>query len=64
MKKTGMEDSLPNMKERDIVKAFNNLPLHLVDGCCMPCHLEMELCCSPILFDKIEFTVILGVEIA
>jgi hypothetical protein len=58
------EDSPSNVEEGDIIKALDDLLLHLVDGCRAPCHPETELCCSPILFDKIELAMILGVEIA
>jgi hypothetical protein len=52
------------VKEGHIIEATDDLPLHLIDRCCAPCHTETELCCSPILLDKIELAVILGVEIA
>ena len=52
------------MKERDIIKALNDVPLHLVDHCCALCHMEMQLGRSPVLLDKVELTVILGVKIA
>jgi len=57
-------NSPPNMKERDIIKALNNIPLHLVNHCCMLCHTEMQLGHSPVLLDKVELAVILGVKIA
>jgi hypothetical protein len=52
-----MEDSPLNMKEGDIIKTFNDLPLHLKDCCCTPCHMKMKLCCPSVLFDEIELTV-------
>jgi hypothetical protein len=51
------------MKEGHIIKASDDLPLHLVNCCHTPCHMETELCCSPILFDEVELAVILRVEI-
>jgi hypothetical protein len=51
------------VKERDIIEAFNDLFLHLVNRCHMPCHTEAELYCPPVLFDKIEFIVVFGIEI-
>jgi len=60
-----MERNSPlNMKERDIIKALNNIPLHLVDHCCVLRHTETQLGCSPVLLDKVELAVILGVKIA
>ena len=52
------------MKERDVIKTLDDLPLHAINCCCAPCHMEMELGCSPVLFNKIEFTVVFWVKIA
>ncbi len=60
-----MERNSPlNMKERDIIKALNDIPLHLVDHCCALRHTEMQLGHSLVLLDKVELAVILGVKIA
>ena len=45
------------MKERDVIEALYDYPLHLRDCCRMPCHPKAKLCCPPVLFDKIQFTV-------
>jgi hypothetical protein len=58
-----MEDSLPNVKERDVIKALNDFFLHLIDRRRMLCHTKAELCHSLVLFDKVEFTMILGVKV-
>src|SRR6267154_410351 len=58
-----MQHSPPNMKEGDIIQALDDLPLHFIDCRHTPCHMETELCCPLILFDEVEFAVILGVEI-
>ncbi len=52
-----------NVKKGNIIKALDYLLLHLIDCCCVPCHTEMELHYPPILFNKIEFTVIFWIEI-
>jgi len=55
--------SPPNVKEGDIIKALDDLPLHLINCCRMPCHSETELYCPPILFNEIHLTVVFQVEI-
>ena len=52
------------MKEGDVIQALDDLPLHFIDCRRAPCHTEAELGCPPILFDKVEFAVIFGIEIA
>jgi hypothetical protein len=51
------------VKERNVIEAFNDFPLHLIDGCHAPCHPETEFCRTPILLNKIELAVILRVEV-
>ena len=53
-----------NVKEGNIIAALNDLPLHLVNCCRAPCHTEVKLRCPPILFYKVEFTMVFGIEIA
>jgi len=55
--------SLPNVKEGDVIEALDDLPLHLINCCCMPCHSETELHHPPILFNEIHLTVVFQVEI-
>jgi hypothetical protein len=52
------------VKERDVIEALDDFFLHLADRQRVPCHAETKLGRPPILFDKIELTVVLGVEIA
>ena len=52
------------MKEGDIIQALDDLPLHLIYCRCMPYHTETEFCCPPILFDKVDFTMVFGVKVA
>ena len=52
------------MKEGDIIEALDDFPLHLVDCRCAPCYTETELGSTPILFNEIEFTMVLGIKIA
>ena len=32
-----IEDLLLNVKEGDIIKGLDDLPLHLINCCCVPC---------------------------
>ena len=59
-----IEDLPSNVKEGDVIEGLDDLPLHLINCCRMPCHTETELCSPPILLDKIELTVILWVKVA
>ena len=52
------------MKKGDVIETLDDLPLHYVNRCCAPCHMETELYCPPVLLNKIKFTMIFGVEIA
>jgi hypothetical protein len=52
-----------NVKERDVIKALDNLPLYLIDCCCATCHMEMELGHTLILFNEVELAVIFGIKI-
>lgn len=63
-RKKNMKDSPPNVKEGNIIKALDDFPLHLIDGCRTPCYTKTKLRCSPILFDEVEFAVIFWVEVA
>ena len=59
-----MTENLPsNVKEGDVIKGLDDLPLHLINRRRAPCHTETKLCSPPILFDEIEFTVIFGVKV-
>ena len=58
------ENSPPNLKEGNIIKALGNFVLHLVDRCRAPCYTETKLCSSSVLLDEIKFTVILRIEVA
>jgi hypothetical protein len=51
------------VKEGDVIKGLDDLPLHLIDCRCAPCHTETELCSPPILLDEIEFAVIFRVKV-
>jgi hypothetical protein len=51
------------VKEGDVIEGLDDFFLHLVDRRRAPCHAEMKLCCAPILFNEVEFAVILGVKI-
>jgi hypothetical protein len=51
------------VKEGDIIEAFFDRPLHLINRCHAPCHTETELRRPPILFDKIKFAVIFWIKI-
>ena len=64
MKKKKVEDSLLNLKEGNIIKAVDELLLHLIHCCRMPYHTESELCCPPVLLNEIELTVIFRVKFA
>jgi hypothetical protein len=57
-------DSLPDLEEGDIIEALGDFSHHFIDCRPAPCHAESELCSTPVLLDKIEFAVILGVKIA
>ena len=57
-------DSLPNVKDGDIIQTLDDFLLHLVNCLHAPCLGEMELCCSPVLFNKIQLTMIFWIEIA
>ncbi len=57
-------DSPLNVKDRDIIQTLDDFLLHLVNCLHMPCFAEMELCCSLVLFDKIQLTMIFWIEIA
>jgi hypothetical protein len=52
------------VKEGDIIEAFDDYPLHLSDCRRTPCHTKAKLCCPPVLFDKVEFAMVFGVEVA
>ena len=52
------------MKEGDVIKASDDLALHLIECCGAPCHTETELRCPPILLDEVELAVVFWVEIA
>ena len=64
MKKKNAKDSLPNLKEGNIIKAVDDLLLHLIHCCHAPYHTELELCCPPVLLNEIELTVIFRVKFA
>jgi hypothetical protein len=57
-------DSPSNLEEGDIIEALGDCPHHFIDCRCAPCHAESKLCSTPVLFDKVEFTVVLRVKIA
>ena len=52
------------MKEGDVIEGLDDLPLHLINCCCVPCHTEMELCSPPILLNEIELTMVFWVKVA
>jgi hypothetical protein len=58
-----MEDSPLNVKERNIIKALNDFLLHLINCHRTLCHIKVELHCFSVLFDKVEFTMILEVKV-
>ena len=58
-----IEDLLLNVKEGDIIEGLDDLPLHLINCCHMPCHMETELCSPPILLNEIELTMIFWVKV-
>jgi hypothetical protein len=51
------------VEEGNIIETLNDHPLHLIDCCCVPCNMEIELHHPPILFDKVEFTMIFRIEV-
>ena len=58
------EDSPPNVKKENIIEALNDLSLHFIDRCRTPCHTEAELCCPPVLLNKIELAMIFWIKVA
>ena len=58
------QDSPPNVKERDIIEALYDYPLHLHNCYRAPCHPKAKLCRPSVLFDKIQFAVVFWVEVA
>jgi hypothetical protein len=52
------------VKEGNIIKGLDDIRLHLVDRCRAPHHTVTELCCSPVLLNKVELAVVLRVEVA
>jgi hypothetical protein len=63
IRKKNVEHSLLNVKEGDVIKALDDLPLHLLNCCHTPCHMEMELHCAPILLDEVKFTMIFWIKV-
>lgn len=51
------------MKKENVIKAFDDITLHLLDCRHTPCHTETELCGAPILLNEVQFTVVFGVKI-
>jgi hypothetical protein len=51
------------VKEGDVIKALDDLFLHLFNRCCAPCHAKTKFCRAPILFDEVQLAVILWVKI-
>jgi hypothetical protein len=59
-----VQDSPSDVKEGDIIEALDDLPLHLIECCRVPCHTETKLRRPPVLFDKVKFTMVFWIEIA
>jgi hypothetical protein len=59
----GRMNSPPDLKQGHIIEAHNNLPLHLLNCLCTPCHPKVKLHGSPVLLYEIELAVVLGVEV-
>jgi hypothetical protein len=49
-----VKDKSPSdLKQRDVVQARYDKVFHLFDGCHAPYGTEPELCCTPVLLDKV-----------
>jgi hypothetical protein len=58
------KDTLSNLIKGDVIKTFQHFPLHFRKGPCTTSNPKTKLHRAPVLFDKIEFTVIFGIEVA
>lgn len=58
------ENSPLNLKKGDTVKGFPDSLLHICDCGWPGCFAVLEFCCAPELFDKVQLTVVLRVEVA
>ena len=56
-------NSPPDLKQGHIIEARDDLPLHLLNCFCTPCHPKSKLRGSPVLLYEIELAVVLGVEV-
>lgn len=63
MNHNGRKNELPDLKQGHIIKACNDLPLHLLNCLCTPCHLKSKFHTPPVLLNEIQLIVILGVEV-
>src|SRR6266849_2517274 len=56
-------DAPSNLIKGDVIKTCQHFLLHLVKGLCMASDMEPKLRCTPILLNKVQFTVVLGIII-
>ena len=52
-----------NLFNGDVIKTTQHFPFHLVNGPCMAGNAESKFCCTPILLNEIEFTVVFGIVV-
>jgi hypothetical protein len=53
-----------DLEQGNVIQAGYNNFFHLVNGCRTPLGMETKFCHAPVLFYKIQFTVVLQVEVA
>src|SRR6266849_10368976 len=56
-------DAPLNLIKGDVIETCQHFLLHLVKGLCMASDTEPKLCCTPILLNKVQFAVVLGIII-
>ena len=53
-----------DLKKGHVVKAFLDSPLHPINCGCSGCCTVLKLCCTLVLFNKIQLTMIFGIKVA
>src|ERR1700679_265808 len=57
-------ESPSDLKQGNVVQAGYNMFCHLLNGCRTFHGTEPKFCCAPVLFNKVQLAMILGVKVA